>query len=387
LGSSGLELFSRDLCQILELAQPGEGQLLLEALRNPPTRYFVRANRIRTTPECVVELLRRQGLDAEQHAKLEEAISIPVKEGLPLSACDSKIVANKEAAEAVMIGANLYAPGVHKCQGVRRGNFVSIVDKYGQVVGEGIAVQGESEILAHRRGVAIDVTNSRFRTAKFLEMAEYLNGAFYPQSLPAMLACRILDPRPNENVLDVCASPGGKTGAIAQIMENKGKIVSVDRNQKKIQRMMINLRRLGVKNVTCITYDARYLARDGVVSDMDCAMVDPPCTAIGLRPKLYQQLRMADVANLASLQLQILCEAIRCVRKGGRIVYTTCTLSREENEEVVLSAIRSFSEVRIEEVDAPIGDKVYLEGGNAIRFNPIHQPDSPGYFIALLSKK
>ncbi|MBO3803379.1 MAG: RsmB/NOP family class I SAM-dependent RNA methyltransferase [Candidatus Brockarchaeota archaeon] len=335
----------------------------------------------------MVESLRGHGLDAEQHSLLEEAVSVPVEEGLPLSPKECKVVAKKEAAEAVMMGANLYAPGVHNCRGLRRGNPVSVVDKYEQAVGEGVAVQGEREILERRRGLAVDVTNSRFRTAKFLEMAEYLDGAFYPQSLPSMLACRILDPKPGETVLDVCASPGGKTGAMAQMMKNAGKIISVDRNAKKVERLRANLRRLGVANVTCLIHDARYLARDGVVSGVDCAMVDPPCTAIGLRPKLYQRLSGSDLANLSSLQLQILCEAVRCVKTGGRIAYTTCTLSKEENEEVVLSAARYSNGVRIAEVHSPLGEKVDLGEGSAIRFNPLRQKDSPGYFIALLSKK
>jgi 16S rRNA (cytosine967-C5)-methyltransferase len=235
--------------------------------------------------------------------------------------------------------------------------------------------------------LAIEVTNSRFRTAKFLEMPEYLDGMFYPQSLPAMLACRILDPKPGETVLDVCASPGGKTGAIGQMMRNTGRIISVDRNLKKIQRMRANLQRLGIKNMTYIVHDARYLARDGIVINADCAIVDPPCTAIGLRPKLFQQLSIKDVKNLASLQLQILHETIKCVRSGGRIVYTTCTLSREENEGVVLSALRSFRDVYVAELDVPIGEKVDLQEGRAIRFNPLYQSDSPGFFIALLYKK
>ncbi|MGQ9513831.1 MAG: methyltransferase domain-containing protein [Thermoproteota archaeon] len=331
--------------------------------------------------------MRRYSLDAEQHAWLEEAVSIPVEEGLPLVKREKVVVAKKEAAESVMMGANLYAPGVHNFQGIRRGNLVSIVDRYGQIVGEGLAAQGEREILANRQGLAIDVTNSRYRTAKFLEMPEYLDGMFYPQSLPAMLACRILDPKPGETILDVCASPGGKTGAIGQMMGNTGRIISVDRNPKKIQRMRINLQRLGIKNMTYIVHDARYLAKDGIVSNVDCAIVDPPCTAIGLRPKLFHHLSYKDVKNLASLQLQILRETIECVRSGGRIVYTTCTLSKEENEEVVLSILKSSRGVVLDELDLPIGEKVDLPEGRAIRFNPLRQSDSPGYFIALLFKK
>jgi len=381
------EIFSRDIALVLEGAYPGEGQTLLQALKRPPTRYYVRANSIKSSAEQVVRALGRYGLHSERHVAVEEAISIPVEEGAELSPGNKKIVAEKEAAEAVMIGSNLYAPGVHKCGGVRRGDFVSVVDVFDQIVGEGLAIQGEREILSRRRGLTVDVVNSRYRTAKFLEMPELIEGMLYPQSLPAMLACRILDPNPGETVLDVCSSPGGKTGAIAQLMGNTGTIISIDRNARKIDRVRQNLRRLGVTNTICMTHDARYLARDDVVKNADRAIVDPPCTAIGLRPKLHHQVDRRDVANLSSLQLQILREVVQCVKPGGRVVYTTCTMSREENEEVVLSALESLPNLEIETAETPIGDLVDLAGGKVVRFNPIHQADCPGYFIAVLSRK
>jgi 16S rRNA (cytosine967-C5)-methyltransferase len=381
------EPFSKDLRQVLERAYPGEGERILEALRKPPTRYYVRANTIKSSSDLVVEALRGHGLDAKRHAIVGEAVSVPVEEGPQLAPRVKRIIAKKEAAEAVMIGSNLYAPGVRRCQGIRRGDFVSVVDELGQIAGEGLAIQGEQEILAKRRGLSIDVVNSRYRTAKFLEMPEFLEGAFYPQGLPAMLACRILDPRPGETVLDICASPGGKTGAIAQMMGNTGNIIAIDRNSKKVERLERNLRRLGVTNATCITHDARYLARDGIVRDADRAIVDPPCTAIGLRPKLYHQLREKDVSDLSSLQLQILSEAIKCVKAGGRVVYTTCTISREEDEGVVLSALSALPEIEVEEVVIPIGDLEALGGGKVVRFNPVRQEDCPGYFIASLASK
>jgi len=381
------EIFSRDMALVLEGAYPGEGQALLQALRMPPTRYYVRANTIRSSAEQVVRVLGAYGLHSEQHEAVEDAISISVEEGPELSGGNKAIVAYKEAAEAVMIGSNLYAPGVHKCGGVRRGDFVSVVDVFDQIAGEGLAIQGEREILSRRRGLSVDVVNSRYRTAKFLEMPELSEGMLYPQSLPAMLACKLLDPKPGETVLDVCSSPGGKTGAIAQLMGNSGRIISIDRNERKIERVRQNLRRLGIANTICMTHDARYLARDGVVKDADRAIVDPPCTAIGLRPKLHHQVDRGDVANLSSLQLQILREVVQCVKPGGRVVYTTCTMSREENEDVVLSTIESLPNVEVEGTDAPIGDLVDLAGGKAVRFNPIHQTDCPGYFIAVLSRK
>jgi len=380
------EIFSKYMIQVLEEAYPGEGQIILEALKRPSTRYYVRANLIKSSPEHVVRALGEYGKNPEQHEMIEEAISIPVEEGPQLAPGDKEIVAKKEAAEAVMIGSNLYAPGVHKCQGVRRGDFVSIVDKFDQITGEGLAIQGEREILSKRKGLAVDVINSRYRTAKFLEMPEYFEGIFYPQSLSAMLACRMLDPKPGETVLDICASPGGKTGAIAQLMGNTGMIISIDRNMKKIERMKQNLRRLGVTNAVCIAHDARYIARDGIARNVDCAIVDPPCTAIGLRPKLHHQVDQRDVSNLASLQIQILREAVQCIKPGGRVVYTTCTLSREENEGVVLSIVESLPGIEIEDVETPIGDLENLGGGKVIRFNPVHQADCPGYFIAVLSR-
>jgi len=370
---------------ILEVPYPGELEDLGRALARPPQRYYVRVNALKADPGEVVEAFRARGFNPSQHPLLPEAVGIPVEgEFEVLGDVAACVQAYKDACEAVMVGADLYAPGVRKCQGVRRGDEVVVETDRGGRVAAGVAAQGETEILRNRRGLAVRVLRSRFKTAKFLGMEELEEGLFYPQSLPAILACRLLDPRPGERLLDVCASPGGKTGALAQLMGNGGLIVAVDRSERKVARLRESMARLGVTNVAYVVHDARYLARDRVVGGFDKAMVDPPCTALGVRPKVYEDTTPRDVHDLSELQRQILSEALRCVRQGGILAYTTCTLTREENEDVVSRVVREGAEVL--DAEAALGRRLGLAGGVALRFDPHRDVDCPGYFIALLRK-
>lgn len=154
-------------------------------------------------------------------------------------------------------------------------------------------------------------------------------GKYYVQDPSTLLAVDILDPQPGESVLDLCAAPGGKTTYIAQKMQDQGRIVATDSAAVRLKLVVENCRRLGVKIVT--------VARDLPEEQFDRVLVDTPCSNTGVmrrRPDLRWRITLAEIARLAQTQRRLLAAAATLTRPGGVLVYSTCSLEPEENEQV-----------------------------------------------------
>jgi 16S rRNA (cytosine967-C5)-methyltransferase len=157
-------------------------------------------------------------------------------------------------------------------------------------------------------------------------------GAIMPQSRGSMLVARALDPQPRERVLDLCAAPGAKTTHIAALMGGEGEIVAVELDRRRAHDVEANAARLGADCVRVVVGDA---ARADFGSGFDRVLVDPPCSDLGTlqsRPDARWRKSPQQVVELAALQSQILDAAVQALRPGGRLVYSTCTVSPPENE-------------------------------------------------------
>lgn len=361
---------------------------VLESLGRPCSRYTLRVNTLKCTAGEVVDRLRSRGLKAGLHEALEEAIYIEVEGPNRLPYAEKAVVADKYAAESVMQGAHLYAPGVKRAQGVRRGDSVLVVDKDGRPVAYGVAEMGEDELRHGRVGVAVRVLVPLYSVPSIRDLEEHRLGLVFEQSLPAMVASRVLDPQPGETIVDMCAAPGGKTGHIVQLLGNRGRVVAVDRSARRLEALRENMARLGAEIVSILQADARYLHVDYPSLKADRVLVDPPCTALGVRPKLYDEKTMRDVWAAAEYQRQFLRAAREVVKPGGVIVYSTCTLTPQENEMIVSYAVE---ELGLELEDQPIRLGSHglpiVEGYEALqRFYPdVH--DTPGFFIARFRRR
>lgn len=170
------------------------------------------------------------------------------------------------------------------------------------------------------------------------ETAEYANGHLYVQSLSSMLPPLVLDPKPGEKILDIASAPGSKTTEIADLMHNSGEIVANDSSPVRIYRLKANLHMQGVNIATVIRDDGRSVWKK-YPEYFDKTLVDVPCSMEGRfqigYPKTYEDWSVKKVQELSRLQRWILRSAISATKPGGTIVYSTCTLSPEENEEVV----------------------------------------------------
>jgi len=380
--------FSVDTLSELERVYGDDLSKAVQSLKRPGLRYYFRVNTLKTTVDRVVRRFETNGLQVHRHPVIDEALYFEVETSRSTRNFAKKIAVDKFTAESVLQGAHVYAPGVRKCQGLRRGDKVSITDDEGQVVGAGIAQMSENNILTLRRGLAIEVVFPLFKVPSLREMPEYEQGLVYPQSLPAILTTRILDPQPDETIVDLTCAPGGKLSHICQITKGHAKTIGVDRNERKITLTRENLQRLGCQGVVLITHDARYLDVDFPDLVADRCLVDPPCSALGVKPKTYEYTSQEKIRALSRYQKQFLKAASKILRPRGTLVYSVCTMTLPECEENVKFAVEECG-LEMEKQSLMLGsegfDALLPEGRLTQRFHP--QLHDSGYFVAKFTKK
>ena len=164
-----------------------------------------------------------------------------------------------------------------------------------------------------------------------------LPAKFYAQDPSTLIAVDMLDPQPDESVLDMCAAPGGKTTYIAQKMCDTGKIIAADSSNVRLGKVAENCRRLGVKCVATLACEGTRLDRCLRGTQFDRVLLDAPCSNTGVvrrRVDLRWRLQAAEITRLATVQAQLLGAASEFVKPGGVLVYSTCSLEPDENERV-----------------------------------------------------
>jgi 16S rRNA (cytosine967-C5)-methyltransferase len=163
-------------------------------------------------------------------------------------------------------------------------------------------------------------------------------GAYQPQSRASMLVAPALDPQPGERILDLCAAPGGKTTHLAARMGDRGTIISVERHSGRARALVRTAARLGASSVQVTVADAEQLS---FAAEFDRVLVDPPCSGLGTlqgHPDLRWRMTPEKIEELAAIQSRILERALGALRPGGTLVYSTCTLTVRENEDVLRAA-------------------------------------------------
>lgn len=185
---------------------------------------------------------------------------------------------------------------------------------------------------------------------------EYLAGHYMLQSASSLLPVMALDARPGERVLDMAAAPGGKTTYIAQTMKNSGVIVANDSKKERLRALQFNVQRLGISNTIVTNYDGRKLTH--VMNNFDRVLLDAPCTGLGIiskDPSIKAEKLLIDIQKHSHLQKELILSAIDCCKPNGVIVYSTCSISPLENEEVVNYAIRKRF-VKVVELELEVGE-------------------------------
>ncbi len=182
------------------------------------------------------------------------------------------------------------------------------------------------------------------------ELSQLQEGKIFVQDESSMLVARLMKPRSGETIIDLCAAPGGKSTHLAELADDHCRIISIDDHPHKIELIRENATRLKLESIKPVLGDARMVfAGDDRIAD--AVLVDAPCSGTGvLRRRIDARYRRRpeDIKALAALQREILEQAARLVRPGGRLVYSTCTLEPEENQEQIKGFIESHSEFLIE---------------------------------------
>lgn len=218
----------------------------------------------------------------------------------------------------------------------------------------------------------------------------FQNGFFLFQDESSMLVSKVLDPKPHDIVFDLCSAPGGKTTHIAQLMSNEGEIRAFDIHEHKLRLIEDNARKLGINIIKAERADAAAFRVD-LKESCDKILVDAPCSGLGLirkKPEIRWNINENDIINLKELQIRILTNASKYLKKGGVLVYSTCTISKEENDEVVQGFLKDNPDFKLDKINNYLPEyyrNPNTEAGYIKLFPNINKCD--GFFIARIIKE
>ncbi len=222
-------------------------------------------------------------------------------------------------------------------------------------------------------------------TTKSIEnMEEYKNGFFYVQDISSGICAMAVDAKPSEKVLDVCSAPGGKSFTISQLMKNKGQIVACDLHKNRVKLVDDGAKRLGISIIKPVQSDASKLNED--LGVFDKVLCDVPCAGHGVirrKPEIKYKSE-ESLEGLFKVQYQILLNSSNYVKNGGKLIYSTCSLSKRENEQVIEAFLKENKKFRLTPLPSNL-DFINEDKNSFITLLP-SQIKSDGFFIATFEK-
>ena len=241
----------------------------------------------------------------------------------------------------------------------------------------------EGFFIEHKKGERRDIGN----------LLEHNLGYFYVQEAASMIPAVILNPKPDDAILDMCSAPGSKTTQIAAMMENKGVLISNDSDYKRMAPLSFNIQRTGATNTLVTLMEGRFFKMP-----FDKILLDAPCSGTGTIRKSLKTLKMWNpnmIRRIAGTQKQLIDVAFNCLKPGGVMTYSTCTLEPEENEAVVDFLLNKYKNAKLEKIDLNIkhgptvkefnGQRYDKEVEKCLRIWP-QDNDTCGFFVAKVKK-
>ncbi len=219
----------------------------------------------------------------------------------------------------------------------------------------------------------------------------FQSGLFQVQGEMAQVCSWLLSPKPGEKILDLCSGVGGKATHMAQMIGNRGGIVALDRSPGKLIKLAENSRRLGTHAIEPLVGDASEDLANMFRMYFDRIMVDGPCSALGIisrHPDIKWNRDERDILRFSSLQRKILSGSVPLLKEGGKLLYVTCTISREENEAVAEGLLRDHREMKLVDLrsDAPEWCAELIDESGFLKSFP-HVHETEGFFGALFEKQ
>ncbi len=261
---------------------------------------------------------------------------------------------------------------------------------------EALNVEPRTTIRINRlKGKDLDIENTSLEKSPLYEYArvtsgfdvasskEYREGKFIAQDIAAMMAVEALSLKKGQTTIDVCAAPGGKTTHMAELMENAGSITAFDIHPHKVEIIRKNAKRMGIDIIDAQTFDASQI-KEELIGTADKVLADVPCSGLGIiRRKPDIKWNKEDISELPILQYRILENAARYLKPGGELVYSTCTLNKRENEDVVCEFVKANREYEFVKIELP-GPLARENSGYITLYPNIDNTD--GFFISKIKR-
>ncbi|WP_371804041.1 PUA domain-containing protein [Candidatus Lokiarchaeum ossiferum] len=416
------------------ITDPEDMLKIIQAIHTPPQYYNLRINLSKISPENALSFTQNIFPTVpSQLGSLPNVLQIPITKKEVGKLHDRIVYCDKFAAESIMLGANLFVPGIKGFNGkFPKGEAVSItlapknypeivknsdftpdeLEKYFHIA-NGEAMISSRDFPKYLKGIFVKNHNPLYSIPDYRDGDLYKKGWITEQNLPPNLASAIfmekylkVFPESTGLIIDTCSAPGHKTSALAEwgfyLSRSQGKpkwpkIISIDRSTNRLEHLRNDITRLGLQNIEVLACNLRKLLklRPELEKSADFLMFDPPCSALGTRPKIFLDKTMKDLLDYPVNQRRLLKIVDNLVKPGGFLMYNTCTIPKEENEDIIAYAVHKlgYKVVSIPKKYRKIGqpgisrmDLSDEECQQMIRFYP-GLNDSIGYFIAFLQKE
>ena len=223
-------------------------------------------------------------------------------------------------------------------------------------------------------------------------LKSFKDGLFTVQDEAAGLTALVLEPKEEEQILDACSSPGGKTTYLSEIMKNNGEVIAWDIHAHRVKLVRDNAKRLGIKIINAEENDATIYKQE-YKEKLDKILLDVPCLGVGVlkrKPDIKWQKRKEDIDEIINLQYSILNTCSKYLKKGGELVYSTCSIFRKENRDIIFKFLKENPDFEIEEISDVLKNKAkfFLNYLVDNKFLEVYQnEETDGFFICKLSKK
>ncbi|XP_037031030.1 tRNA (cytosine(72)-C(5))-methyltransferase NSUN6 isoform X2 [Bradysia coprophila] len=419
-------------------------QHLLEWLCTTPKTTCIRVNLLRSSTDDIKSLLLES---FKKHHPSSKCPNISAIKDIPevilidnLKECNDlvaipdgkEVVVDVSCSASILRGAHLYAPGVLSMEtntglnenvnifadidGICKRGATTFESPNKRIIATGTVLMQRHQLFRNNMtpsGIAIEIKST-------LSQVPSIGDSYLPagramlQNLPSVICAHVLNPKPGETLLDMCAAPGNKTSHLAELMKDKGLIIAIDKTPNKLKILEDKMKSYQFNSVKCFAYDSTKL-----LSDDDCGydiveppfpsncfdkiLLDAPCSALGNRPVLRNDISPKMLRSYPVVQKKLFKTAVELLKRNGILVYSTCTVTSAENEEIVEWALNKFDNIELISADPLLGGPGWSDVGLSDeqrilvqRFGPDRDRlrlcddiycDTVGFFIAKFRKR
>ena len=227
------------------------------------------------------------------------------------------------------------------------------------------------------------IVQSQPKDVRLHELKSFRDGLFTIQDPASCLIGHLMDPQPGETIFDLCAAPGGKATHLAELMHDQGVVIALDQSPKRLELVKQNAERLGITSIQCLSGDAGAFTWH---QSADRILLDAPCSGhgvLGRKSDIRWRGRSSELPRLAEIQHSLLTHAAILLKPGGRLVYSTCSIERRENEEVVARFLSEHSSFAVAAAAGEIEEQ-FLTPEGFFRSWPRHSGCAGGFAAALI---